>query len=492
MGPYFRRKIYDSLCEWKQRSNGETALLIEGARRVGKTTVVTRFAEENYRSHIVINFAAPSIEDVKEMFTVEGSDFDRLFFLLQNMYGVVLHRRESLIVFDEVQMFPPARQMIKQLVEDGRFDYIETGSLISIRNNVKDIVIPSEEERIEMHPMDFEEFLWAMGDEGSMALIRDAFARKQPLGRRTHERLMNSFRIYMMVGGMPQAVNSFITTKDMNAVERVKTEILNLYREDTQKIEERYRTKAKGILEAVPGMLSKHDKSFSPSAVRRNSRTREYLGAITWLSESKMVRICIQTTDPNPALDLNTDELAFKVYMADTGLLFTASFRSNSASRNRIYLDLMNGNMSINEGMFFENVVAQELTSAGRSLIYCKFKHKDSAKSQEVDFILAEGDSVVPVEVKSSPRSRAHKSLDRFMDKFSKNRKVGPVYVVHTKDLSVDGAITYIPVYMVPMIAEIRKSEFPKDAWERLLENSLFRQALDSEEDTLQDDGPAE
>ena len=476
---YFRRKVYDELSEWKGSSGGSTALLIEGARRVGKTTVVTRFAEENYRSHIIINFANTDTDDIREWMKTEGTDFDKFFFLLQNKYNVRLYERESLIVFDEVQKFPLARQMIKQFVEDGRYDYIETGSLISIKQNTKDIIIPSEEKPIEMHPMDFEEFLWAIGDEGTMEIIRAAFKARTPLGRATHQRIMNTFKIYMMVGGMPQAVDKFITTKNMDAVEEVKKGILSLYSEDTSKIEGPGKAKARRILESVPSMLSKHDRSFKPSAIRKKSRTRDYFDVLIWLRESKMVNMCTRVTDPSPALDLNLDEFSFKIYMADTGLLFTSAFRSNVASRSAIYADVMRGKMNVNEGMFFENVVAQELLASGRNLTYCKFNVKGSTNLQEVDFILAEGGSVVPVEVKSSAYSRSHASLDHFIEKFSGNRKVGPIYVIHPKDLSVEGKITYIPVYMVSVMAEVTDEPMPEDIWKSILDNSLVRSTSD-------------
>ena len=478
---YFRRKVYDKLSEWKASSNGTTALLIEGARRVGKTTAVSRFAEENYRSHIIINFANPDVDDVKNWMKSEGTDFDKFFFFLQNRYNVRLYERESLIVFDEVQKFPLARQMIKQFVEDGRYDYIETGSLISIKQNTKDIIIPSEEKPIEMHPMDFEEFLWAIGDEGTMGIIRDAFRTHTPLGRATHQRIMNTFKIYMMVGGMPQAVDKFITTHNMDAVEEIKRGILSLYIEDTSKIEGAGKAKARRILESVPSMLSKHDRSFRPSAIRKKSRTRDYFDVLVWLRESKMVSICTRVTDPSPAPNLYLDEFSFKIYMADTGLLFTSAFRSNVASRSEIYADVMRGKMNVNGGMFFENIVAQELLAAGRNLIYCKFNVDDSTNLQEVDFILAEGGSVVPVEVKSSSNSRSHASLDHFINKFSGNRKVGPIYVVHPKDLSVEGRITYIPVYMVSVMAEVTDEPIPEDIWKAILDNSLVKSLGDGD-----------
>lgn len=435
--PVFRRKIYERMLEWKGR-NGKTALLIDGARRVGKTTVAEEFARNEYRSHIIIDF---SDEDdyIRGLFKNIKRDPDRFFRLLQDYTDTTLHERGSVIIFDEVQLFPTARQMIKHLVTDGRYDYIETGSLISIKKNVKDILIPSEEESIRMHPMDFEEFLWAQGRGGTIDTIRGAFDRMEPLGFENHRRILELYTTYMLVGGMPQAVETFIRDNNFESVETVKRDIIELYRKDSVKINSR------AILDTVPSFLSKHDKKFSPGAIRKGADTHDFIQPVDWLKESRMVNVCMRISDPGPAPDLSSDETKFKLYMLDTGLLVTAAFRRNVADRKELYADLLAGRLNVNRGMFFENMVAQELVMSGHDLAFCKFRCEESEKLQEVDFLIADGDRVVPVESKSG-RSSEHASLDRFMRKYSD--RVDRAFVVHSKDLRMDGDITYLPIYM--------------------------------------------
>jgi len=440
----FKRKIYDRISEWKEQYGGKYALLIEGARRVGKTTVVMQFVKNEYRSSIIIDFSK-SDKEIKDLFADHAGDLDRFFLYLQQIYKTVLHERESAIVFDEVQLFPLARQMIKHLVADGRYDYIETGSLLSIKQNVSDILIPSEEMSIDMHPMDFEEFLWAQKDEVTVPLIRKAFEDRTPLGPSMHKRIMNTYGIYMLVGGMPQSVEAYLEKNNFEAVETAKRLILKLYADDTAKIKIDRGSKSKRILFMIPSFLSKHEKTFSPSQLRKGSKTRDYFDSITWLSESKIVNVCYRNSDPSPALDLNLDEHTFKIYLADTGLLITASFDSNVGDRDEVYKDILRNKMRINRGMFFENMVAQELVSAGHGLVFGKFFFEGSTNMQEVDFIVADGRKMIPIEAKSGASGR-HVSLDRFMEKFSSRVKIG--CVVHSKDLRVDGDIVYIPIYM--------------------------------------------
>lgn len=435
--PVFKRKVYDEMLRWKDKE-GKYALLLEGARRTGKTTIVTEFAKREYRSHILINFAVPN-KEIEELFNDFGRGIDRFFLRLQESTNVRLHPRESVIIFDEVQMFPLARQLIKQLVEDGRYDYIETGSLISIKQNVKDIVVPSEEMTLEMHPMDFEEFLWAMGNDTTVPLIRDCFERKEPLGFETHRRIMDLYTTYMIVGGMPQSVASFLKDNNFDSVEESKRSILTMYRNDAVRISTRR------ILTKIPALLSRHDKTFSPGVIRKGSATRDYLEAVDWLGESKMANVCTRTSDPGPATGLSLDELSFKVYMLDTGLMITQSFASNVADRKELYGKLLNGKLNVNMGMVFENMVAQELVMTGHELEFAKFKVKDSEKTYEVDFIIADGGETVPVECKSATSSK-HTSLDLLME--THKDSVKRAYVIHGKDLRVDGNVTYIPVYM--------------------------------------------
>ncbi|MCL2607462.1 MAG: AAA family ATPase [Methanomassiliicoccaceae archaeon] len=440
----FRRKIYDKISEWKEHYGGKYALLIEGARRVGKTTAVKQFVENEYRSSIIIDFSKAD-KEIKDLFRHHAEDLDRFFLYLQQMYKTVLYERESAVVFDEVQLFPLARQMIKHLVADGRYDYIETGSLLSIKQNVCDILIPSEEMSISMHPMDFEEFLWAQKDEVTVPLLRKAFEDRVPLGPGMHKRIMDTYSIHMLVGGMPQSVEAYLEKKNFEAVETVKRMILKLYADDTSKIKIDRGSKSKRILFMIPSFLSKHKKTFSPSQLRKGSKTREYFDSITWLNESKIVNMCYRNSDPSPALNLNLDEHTFKIYMADTGLLITASFNSNVGDRDEIYRDILNNRMKINRGMFFENMIAQELVSTGHRLVFSKFSAEDSANMQEVDFIIADGRKMIPIEAKSGVSNR-HASLDRFMDRFSSAMDIG--YVVHSKNLRADGNLVYIPIYM--------------------------------------------
>ena len=444
----FRRKIYDKISEWKEQYGGKYALLIEGARRIGKTTVVKQFAENEYKSFIIIDFSKID-EDAKDLFTNHTRDLDRFFLYLQQIYNITLHERDSVIVFDEVQLFPLARQMIKHLVADGRYDYIETGSLLSIKQNVSDILIPSEEMSIDMHPMDFEEFLWAQNDHITIPLLKRSFEDRSPLGQVMHKRIMGTYSIYMLVGGMPQSIEAYIEKKNFNAVETVKRMILKLYADDTSKIKIDYGSKSKRILFMVPSFLSKQEKKFSPSQLRKGSKTREYFDSVTWLSESKIVNVCYRNSDPSPALNLNLDEHTFKIYMADTGLLITASFDSNVGNRDDIYKEILKNRLNINRGMFFENMVAQTLVSTGHELVFSKFSVRDSTNMQEVDFIIANGKEIVPIDAKSA-KSGKHVSLDRFMEKFSSRVKMA--YVVHSKDLRVDGDIVYIPIYMTMFI----------------------------------------
>jgi len=439
----FRRKIYDKLSEWKEEHNGKYAIMIEGARRVGKTTVVKQFVKDMYRSSIIIDFSKAD-EQTKDLFRNHMNNLDMFFLHLQRIYDTVLYDRESAVVFDEVQFFPLARQAVKHLVADGRYDYIETGSLISIKENVQDILIPSEEMSVSMHPMDFEEFLRAQNDEVTVPMLRKAFRDRTPLGP-AHRHYMNKYNIYMLVGGMPQAVEAYLEKKNFEAVESVKRSILKLYSDDASKIRSDHGSKSKRILSMIPSFLSKHEKTFSPSQLRKGSKTREYFDSVVWLGESKMVNLCYRNSDPSPALDLSLDEYTFKIYMLDTGLLVTASFVSNTGRPDDIYTGILNNKMGINKGMFFENMIAQELVSSGHRLIFSRFESKDSDRTQEVDFVIADGGKVIPVESKSGVSNR-HASLDRFMGKYSKHTDLG--YVVHTKDLRVDGKIVYIPVYL--------------------------------------------
>ncbi len=446
----FKRKIYSELLKWKDNNSSEYALMLEGPRRVGKSTIVEEFARNEYRSYLIIDFSRPRNGTI-EAFENYYDDTDKLFTYLQSIYEVRLHKNESLVVFDEVQRYPKARQLIKYLVMENDYSYIETGSLISIKENVKDIQIPSEEMSMEMFPMDFEEFLWANGDDSTMDIIRSSMESMTPLGSPMHESIMEKYRTYMLVGGMPQAVSKYISTKDMDKVELVKREILKLYHEDMMKIKSGNGVLAANVFNHIPGFLSSHRKVVSPGKIRSGTDMSDYATSIMWLKESKTCIICSNSTDPNPAMNLNTDIGSKKCYMCDTGLLMTASFESGNLERRDVYLQFLKGRLSMNEGMLFENAVAQSLASAGCTLYFHEFYMKgDEKRLYEVDFVMAQGKKVIPIEVKSSMSSR-HVSLDRFVEKYGPKRVKNPM-VVHTKDLRIDGGIIYVPVYMASLI----------------------------------------
>ena len=445
----FRRKIYDELKNWKKSHAGEYALMLEGPRRVGKSTVIEEFVKNEYRSYVMIRFERTSNE-IKELFK-DMSDMDKFFSKLEIFTGTRLYARESAIVFDEVQLFPLARQAIKPLLEDGRYDYYETGSLISVKKNVENILIPSEEDSMYMHPMDFEEFLWANGDDLSMPFIQSCFERSEPLGENVHNRMMDLYRTYMMVGGMPQAVSKFLEKNSFTAAEAVKKKILNLYLKDAAKIDSDYRSdKAESILKSIPSNLEKHDKTFSPSLIRKDAKLRDLRRSISELEDSMMVNLCYRSTEPAVDQESHSDRNDFKMYLCDTGLLFTQSFSTLKYDSGEVFRSILKGDLGINEGMYFENMVAQELVMTGHPLFFSKFEHKDSKKLQEVDFVIVRNRVPTPVEVKSGKRPREHKSLDRYQEKYK--GKLAKSYVICTKDLEVCDDATYIPIYMASLL----------------------------------------
>ncbi|WP_241156064.1 ATP-binding protein [Adlercreutzia sp. ZJ154] len=447
----FKRKAYELLLEWK-KGNGKSAVLIEGARRTGKSTLAEEFAHNEYASSLLINFeTAP--EAVKSIFNDYRNNVDEFFKYLLAYYGVRLKERDALIVFDEVQRFPVARSFIKQLVADGRYDYMETGSLISIKKNVEDIIIPSEEDKVELWPFDFEEFLWARGDEQLAALIADAFVSKKPLPEALHKRAGQIWREYLLVGGMPQSVNSYLESNDFAVVDATKRRILNLYREDIMKFGGDDASRATAIFNAVPGQLAKHEKKFTLAAAHKNARYREYAGAFFWLADAHMVNTCLNVTDPTVGLDLSAEEDNLKCYLCDTGLLATMAFGDRRKTSNELYQNVLFGKLNINEGMLTENIVAQQLAVNGHRLRF--YSRRDKAKSQEtmeIDFLLvreyenaAFKQRVSPVEVKSSTRFST-KSLDKFKAKF--NKRVGTEFVLSPRVLKKEGDRFFVPLYM--------------------------------------------
>ena len=444
-----RRKIYDEILEWKRKDNGSSALLIEGARRVGKSFIVEKFASAEYKSYLLIDFAqAP--EDVKKLFETEGNDFDILFAALSAHYHVKLYQRESCIIFDEVQLCPRARQMIKYLVADGRYDYMETGSLITLKQNIQDIVLPSEEEHIQMFPLDFEEFLWAMGDETTYPLLKEHYQGKKPLGAVLHRAVMKRFREYMLVGGMPQAVSEYAVIHDFEMVDRIKRRILRLYREDITKFAKGYESKVFAIFDEIPGQLSKKEKVYKLASLKKSARAREYEDAFVWLREAMVVSPCLNATDPTVGLKLSEDHTTQKIYMADTGLLVTLAFQDDSFMDNELYREILFDRIQVNEGMLMENVVAQMLRCAGhRLLFYSRSSTENRKERMEIDFLVKSGKKIMPVEVKSSAY-RKHSSLDKFTGKF--RDRIADGIILYGKDVMQKEGIWHLPLYMAGLI----------------------------------------
>lgn len=440
-----KRKIYDKLIKWKKESQGSTAVLLEGARRVGKSYIAKYFGVQQYRSYLLIDFSNIS-NDVIDVFEHDKTDLDLFFNKLSVFYNVKLYERDSLIIFDEVQMYPKARQLVKHLIEDGRYDYLETGSLITLRQNIENIVIPSEEEHFVIHPMDFEEYLWAIGDEVTADFIRDCYHKKSPLGDAVHRKIMNQFRQYMLVGGMPQAVLEYIKTKDFEKTDTVKRRILDLYRRDVTKFAKGYESKVLSIFDGIPSQLSKHEKRYNLASIEKQARFREYEDAFMWLEEADIINTCFNSTDPGVGLGMNTERMTLKCYMADTGLLFSHAFSDKELTEESIYKSILFDKLELNEGMFLENIVAQILVSSGHKLyFYSKNDRENSENRMEIDFLIRQEKKISPLEVKSG-RYQQHVSLDKCKNKFGK--KIGTRYIIYTKDLKVDDDIIYIPVYM--------------------------------------------
>lgn len=437
----FKRKIYDKFLEWKKNSDGKTALLVEGARRIGKSTIVEEFAKNEYESYILIDFTKAS-KEVLNLFD-DISDLNYIFLRLQLIYHKELHQRKSLIIFDEVQFCPKARQAIKHLVADHRYDYMETGSLISIRKNVKDILIPSEERQVQMYPMDFEEFKWALGDTVTIKLLRESFEKYQPLGNDLNRRMMRDFRLYMLVGGMPKAVSTYIETNNMKLVDEEKRDILRLYESDFMKIDST--GKAAMLFKSIPSQLEKNASRYQVSSVLENQRNSTVLELISEMESSKTVLVSYKSDDPNAGLTQTKDLENFKLFVCDTGLFTTMLFMDKDFTENIIYEKLLSDKLSVNLGYLYENVVAQILKANGNSLFYYTFLDEKSRHNFEIDFLLARNNKVCPIEIKSSGY-KTHASLDAFSEKYSS--RILNKYLVYTKDLGKDKDVFSIPVYM--------------------------------------------
>ena len=385
-------------------------------------------------------------DDLTDIFEHDINDFDFFFNRLAAYYGKRLYERDSLIIFDEVQLYPKARQLVKHLVAYGKYDILETGSLITLRKNVENIVIPSEEEHLSMYPLDFEEFLWALGDEGSYDFIRTCFEKKIALGDGLHRKMLNRFREYMLVGGMPQAVLVYLDTKSFEETDKVKRRILRLYRDDVTKFAKGYESRVLSVFDGIPAQLSKHEKRYTLASLSKTARFRDYEDAFMWLDESKVVLTCFNSSDPNVGLKLNEDALTLKCYMNDTGLLISQTFSEVELVSEEVNKAILFGKLNLNEGMFFENAVAQMLVSSGKKLFFYSRSDRENAQNRmEIDFLIQNGRKISPLEVKSSSY-QAHASLDKFKNKFS--NRIGTRYIIYTKDLKVDGDIVFIPVYM--------------------------------------------
>jgi uncharacterized protein len=444
-----KRKIYNDLIAWKNSSNGSTAMMIDGARRVGKSFIAEEFAKLEYKSYILIDFGKAPAE-ILDLFDNESSNLDLFFAKLASYYSTVLYKRESLIIFDEVQQFPRARQLVKYLVADGRYDYLETGSLIRLKKNVQDIIIPSEEDHIEMFPLDFEEFLWAMGDEATYPLIRNCLINKTPVGATLHRKIMNDFRQYILVGGMPQSVLAYIDGKNFEASDIAKRRILKLYREDVAKFAEGYEDKVYAVFDNIPGQLSKKEKKYKLSSLGKQARFRSYEDSFIWLNEAMIVNTCFNATDPHLGLALSSDVSTQKCYMADTGLLVTHTFKDKKFTSNELYKAILFDKLSINEGMLMENIVAQMLRlKRERLYFYSRIDSQKRENDMEIDFLITEDKKISPVEVKSG-EYKSHSSLDKFRKHFSS--VIGNSYILYTKDVAIKDGIIHLPLYMAELL----------------------------------------
>lgn len=449
-----KRKIYNKLLAWKESSKGTSALMIEGARRVGKSYIVEEFARREYESYVLINFSKVS-DDVKEWFNIYLEDIDKLLLNIQLHYNKRLTPRHSLIIFDEVQDCPRAREAIKFLVEDGRFDYIETGSLISVKSKVKGINIPSEEDVLAMYPMDFEEFLWALDNEMLFPYFKECLQKMSPIGQAMHRKAMDLFRLYMVVGGMPQAVQEYVNTKDFDKVELVKRRILNLYRNDIRKYADHDELRVTSIFDGIPGQLQKHESRFKLASIGSDARMRDYGNAFLWLDGAMIVNCCYNTTEPSIGLRLNDERTTLKCYMGDTGLLLSHAFDENGKVPEEIYRKIILDKLDVNAGMLMENVVAQMLVATGHRLyFYSNSDRENSENRMEIDFLISKSKitskhNISPIEVKSGHNYKLS-SLKKCIRKYKEY--LSTPYVLHTSDLKVVDGVVFLPLYMTELL----------------------------------------
>ena len=448
-----KRKIYQTMLRWKHESQGKSALFIDGARRVGKSYIVEEFAKKEYKSYVLIDFNNTT-QQVRDLF-MDLTNLDNFFLYLGLIAGVTLHTRETLVIFDEVQLYPKARAAIKYLIADGRYDYIETGSLVSIGRNTKGIVIPSEEEHIKMYPIDFEEFLWALGEERFMDYIRLQFSNRKPMGQDMHRKAMTWFRQYMIVGGMPQAVLAYSETRDFNQVDRIKRLILSLYRLDIKQYAEDNVEKTTKIFDEIPSQLQRHEKKYRLGEIQKDARYRDFDTSFMWLSEAMVVNLCYCSSEPNIGFRLTRDGNTLKCYMADTGLLISHAFDENEIVGENLYRKLMLDKLEINEGMLVENIVAQMLLAAGHQLyFFSNYSKTNSQDTMEIDFEITKTrissrHNVIPIEVKSG-KNYTLTSLNKFRKKYAD--MIGISFIIHTSDFKEEDDIVYLPIYMTPLL----------------------------------------
>lgn len=442
---YLHRKVYSKLVEWKDTMKGATAIRLDGARRVGKSTIVREFAKNEYKSYLYIDFSNVT-EQIKDILTNNTMDLDLLFNKLSRVYGVTLYRRKSIVIFDEIQLFPFARQMIKHLVEDGRYDYIETGSLISIQSNIQNILIPSEEQQIYLHPLDFEEFLWAMGVEDLVAYLKECYDSNVPVGGAIHSKTLDWFRQYMLVGGMPQAVSEYSKSKDFSRTDIFKKEILSVYRADITRFAKGYEKKVEAVFDDIPSELSKKNKKFRITSLGEGARMREYDSSFMWLADGMIASPCYNASDPSSVgLSMYLDRPTMKCYLNDTGLLVTHAMPDKDDMDNEFYRDILLDKLGVNEGMFTENIVAQMLRASGNKLFYYyRSDPENSENNMEVDFLVRIGRKVCPIEVKSSS-SDSISSLNKFHRKFP---NTGQPIILYSGDVKTKDGILYLPLYM--------------------------------------------
>ena len=459
-----KRKIYDQLLLWKNKRKGKSAMMIEGARRVGKSYIVKEFAQNEYKSYILIDFFKVG-DDIKDLFKNYKDNLDMLFTYLSTYYSTRLYPRESIIVFDEIEFCPAARAAVKYLVEDGRYDYLETGSLLGMQMSTKkkrkkgekkeDYLVPSEEECIVMHPMDFEEFLWAFGEENLMDFVRMKFAATESMGQSMHRKLMDYFRLYMIIGGMPQAILEYLDTKSFEDVDRVKRQILYLYNKCIEQYAGVHAAKVKAIYDAIPGQLQLHEHKFQLSDLKKDARFRDYDSSFFWLHDSKIVNLAFNTTEPSIGLGLKQSDNSLKCYMNDTGLMISHAFDERGIVSEQLYQKILKDKLEVNAGMLMENIVGQMLTALGCKLFfYSNASRENKEDRMEIDFLISKKaitshHNISPIEVKSSPRFTTS-SLEKCIKKYSSH--LSQAYTVHTGDLEKDGDCLYIPLYMVPCL----------------------------------------